>query len=64
MRMSTQTGFQIAIKATWEDCSPMGSSSARFEFPMEGEAQVCTDDEAIEFVREYFRRFNALGCNK
>jgi len=66
MPMSIQTGFQIVLKAVWEDCSPVGSFGAKFEFPMEGDARVCTEEEAIEFVHEYFRRFNALRerCDK
>ena len=58
--MSIQTGFQITIKATWEECWPIGEHGANFEFPLEGISRISTEDDAIEFVKEYFKRFNAL----
>ena len=58
MIMRIQTGFEISIEATWSDIWP--ADSPAFNFPLEGSAKIYSEDEAVEFVKEYFRRFNAL----
>lgn len=56
--MHLQTGFKIRLEAIWEDITPL--NGPKFDFPLEGSAKIYSEDEAIEFVREYFKRFNAL----
>ena len=61
MKAYIQTGFMLRITAEWTDISTLADGPIRCMPPgLELEARIVTEEDAIEAVQEYFKRYNEL----